>query len=92
MIDLIINIKASPGSSKSEIVKIDEENYRVKLKNPPVKGRANKELIDRCARITAHYSDKNKKKVAIKIRQNNEQKTVEAEPIESSIIENLRIK
>lgn len=40
-----ITIRARPGSKKEFIEKIDEENYIVSVKEPPVKGRANKALI-----------------------------------------------
>ena len=46
MKELILNLKVNPRSSKSEIVKIDEKNYTIKVKNPPIEGRANREVIE----------------------------------------------
>ena len=56
-----INIKVNPNSSKSEIEKIDEDNYRARLKNPPIKGRANKELIE----LLAEYFKVEKENIEI---------------------------
>jgi len=47
---ITININVSPNSSSSKIIKVDEDNYRAKLKNPPIKGRANKELVELLAK------------------------------------------
>jgi uncharacterized protein (TIGR00251 family) len=40
-----VYIKVSPRSSKNEVVKISEGEYRVKLTAPPVDGAANEALI-----------------------------------------------
>lgn len=40
-----IYIKVSPRSSKNEVVRISEGEYRVKLTAPPVDGAANEALI-----------------------------------------------
>ncbi len=40
-----IYIKVSPRSSKNEVVKISEGEYKVKLTAPPVDGAANEALI-----------------------------------------------
>jgi hypothetical protein len=40
-----IYIKVSPRSSKNEVVKISEGEYKVKLTAPPVDGAANDALI-----------------------------------------------
>lgn len=50
MKEIIINVKVNPNSSKNELVKIDERNYRLRVMNPPVKGRANKEVIETLAK------------------------------------------
>ncbi len=39
-----ISIRVKPKSSMSKIIKIDENNYEVKVKSSPSDGRANKEL------------------------------------------------
>ncbi|MDD5464292.1 MAG: DUF167 domain-containing protein [Candidatus Moranbacteria bacterium] len=40
-----IYIKVSPKSSKNEVVKVSEGEYKVKLTAPPVDGKANEALI-----------------------------------------------
>ena len=40
-----IYLKVLPRSSKNEIIKIGENEYRVKLTAPPVNGEANKALL-----------------------------------------------
>lgn len=40
-----ITIRAKPRARKESIEKIDEENYIVSVKEPPVEGRANKAII-----------------------------------------------
>ena len=46
-----IYVKVSPRSSKNEIIKISEGEYKVKLKAAPVDNRANDMLI----RVLANY-------------------------------------
>ncbi|OGI29146.1 MAG: hypothetical protein A2288_03945 [Candidatus Moranbacteria bacterium RIFOXYA12_FULL_44_15] len=41
-----IYIKVSPRSSKNEVIKISDGEYRVKLTAPPVDGEANKKLVE----------------------------------------------
>lgn len=48
-----IYVKASPRSSKNEVTKISEGEYKVKLTAPPVDGQANIMLI----KILAEYFD-----------------------------------
>ncbi|GAB4537745.1 MAG: hypothetical protein Fur0020_06470 [Thermodesulfovibrionia bacterium] len=43
---VVINIKVEPRSSYSGIVGIHGDGLKVRLKSPPVEGRANKELVD----------------------------------------------
>ena len=40
-----VYIKVSPRSSKNEVVKVSEGEYKVKLTAPPVDGAANESLI-----------------------------------------------
>lgn len=40
-----IYVKVSPRSSRNEIIKISEGDYKVKLTAPPVDGQANESLI-----------------------------------------------
>ena len=39
-----INIKAKPSAREEKIEKIDELNYTVSVKEPPVKGKANEAI------------------------------------------------
>lgn len=41
-----IYIRVSPRSSKNEVTKLSEGEYKVKLTAPPVDGQANKMLIE----------------------------------------------
>jgi len=45
-----IYIKVSPKSSRNEVTKISEGEYKVKLTAPPVDGKANEALINILAR------------------------------------------
>jgi len=42
---MVINIKVIPRASNNEIIKIDNDNYKVRLTAAPVVGQANKELV-----------------------------------------------
>ena len=46
-----IYIKVSPRSSKNEIVKVSEGEYKVKLTAAPVDGQANEALIKLLAKV-----------------------------------------
>lgn len=48
-----IIVKTKPGSKHSKIEKVDEANYIVYIKEPPIDGRANAELI----KLLADYFD-----------------------------------
>lgn len=41
-----ITVKVVPGSKNKEIKRQPDGTYKVKLLSPPIKGKANKELID----------------------------------------------
>jgi hypothetical protein len=56
-----INIIAIPGSKTHEIIKIDENSYRVKIDAPAIEGEANKRLIE----ILAEYFNIPKSSVKI---------------------------
>jgi hypothetical protein len=56
-----INIIAIPGSKTREIIKIDENSYRVKINAPAIEGEANKRLIE----ILAEYFNIPKSSVKI---------------------------
>lgn len=40
-----INVKAKPNSSENKVEKIDDLNFVVSVKDPPVQGRANRAII-----------------------------------------------
>jgi len=42
----IIRVQVTPGASKNEVTGIQGKLYRIKIAAPPVKGKANKELIN----------------------------------------------
>jgi uncharacterized protein (TIGR00251 family) len=56
-----INIITIPGSKTHEIIKIDENSYRVKIDAPAIEGEANKRLIE----ILAEYFNVQKSSVKI---------------------------
>jgi uncharacterized protein (TIGR00251 family) len=45
-----IKVRVLPKSSKTEIIGIEGDTYKVKLTAPPVEGKANKALIELLAR------------------------------------------
>ena len=46
-----IRVKVNPGASKTQILGIEDGVYRVRVAAPPVKGKANKELVRYLARL-----------------------------------------
>ena len=48
-----ITVTVIPGAKKNSIARVAPDQYRVRVKAPPVKGQANKELI----RLLADYFD-----------------------------------
>lgn len=65
-----INVKAKPGAREEKVEKIDEQNYVVSVKEPPVKGKANEAIRNALAvyfktgssyvKIVSGYSSRNK--------------------------------
>jgi len=65
-----INVKAKPSSREEKIEKVDEENYIVSVKEPPIKGKANEAIRNAlaiyfktgssCVKIVSGYSSRNK--------------------------------
>ncbi len=43
---VILNVKIIPRASRNEIVEVLEHEVKIKIKSPPVKGAANKEIIN----------------------------------------------
>jgi len=46
MITMKLNITVIPNSKSTEVIKIDENNYKVKVDTPAAKDKANKRLIE----------------------------------------------
>lgn len=65
-----INVKAKPSSREEKVEKIDETNYIVSVKEPPVKGKANEAIRNALAiyfktsslrvKIVSGFSSRNK--------------------------------
>ena len=43
---MLLSIKAKPSSQKEEVVKLNKNTFKVFVKEPPVKGRANQAIIN----------------------------------------------
>jgi len=65
-----INVKAKPNSREERVEKIDEANYVVSVKEPPIKGKANEAIRNALAvyfktassrvKIVSGYTSRNK--------------------------------
>lgn len=65
-----IFIKAKPNAREEKVEKVDESNYIVSVKEPPVKGKANEAIRNAlavyfkkgssCVRIVSGYNSRNK--------------------------------
>lgn len=65
-----INVKAKPNSREEKVEKIDEQNYVVSVKEPPIKGKANEAIRNALAvyfktgssrvKIVSGYTSRNK--------------------------------
>ena len=42
---VIISLRVQPGSPRNEVIECKEDKWRVRIAAPPVKGKANRELI-----------------------------------------------
>lgn len=40
-----INVKAKPNSNENKVEKIDDLNFVVSVKDPPIQGRANRAIV-----------------------------------------------
>jgi uncharacterized protein (TIGR00251 family) len=65
-----ISVKAKPNSKHEKVEKIDETNYVVSVKEPPIKGKANEAIKNAlavyfktgssCVKIISGFSSRNK--------------------------------
>ncbi|MCX6724379.1 MAG: DUF167 domain-containing protein [Candidatus Staskawiczbacteria bacterium] len=65
-----IFVKAKPNSREEKVERVDENNYVVSVKEPPVKGKANEAIRNAlavyfktgssCVKIISGYSSRNK--------------------------------
>lgn len=81
-----IYVKAKPRSKKEYVKKIDDTNYIVSIKEPPVSGQANKAII----RSLAEYFNKPPSQINITSGEKSKQKTVEV-PVTKGELEALKI-
>ncbi len=56
-----INVSVKPNAKTSEVIKVDENNFKVKVDAPAVEGEANKRLIE----ILAEYFNVPKSSIRI---------------------------
>ena len=68
----ILRVKVQPRAKKSEIVGVQDDRLKVRLKAPPVDGKANAELV----RFLSTLLDVSKSKVEIVSGQTSRLKTV----------------
>lgn len=48
---IVIRVKVIPRASKPGIQGVDNNRLRIKLKSPPVEGKANRELVETLAKV-----------------------------------------
>jgi hypothetical protein len=68
-----INIKAKPLARESGIEKIDENNFIVSVKEPPIQGRANQAII----KLLAGYFNTSPTRIRIVIGHTSRNKIIE---------------
>lgn len=70
---MFVRVRVIPRAKKSEIIKVNEHHLKVKLVSPPVKDRANRELIE----LLAEYYSIQKSAIKIVKGQHSREKFVE---------------
>lgn len=70
---MYIKIKVVPRAKKSEIIKLDKDYFKIKVLSPPIKNKANKEMI----RLLADYCNVNKSAIKIIKGEHSREKLVE---------------
>ena len=68
-----INIKAKPSARENKVEKIDEINYIVSVKEPPIQGQANQAII----KLLAEYFNTSSIRVRIVIGHTSRNKIIE---------------
>ena len=68
-----IKVKAKPNSKEEKVIKIDDFNFVVSVKEPPVQGRANEAII----RVLSEYFGVLKSQVRIASGWTSRQKIIE---------------
>ena len=68
-----ISVRVTPGAAKPGIYRIEDREFKVKVKSPPEKGKANKEVIERLAK----FFNVSKSRVSIISGHTSRKKTVE---------------
>lgn len=48
---IVVKVKIIPKSSRPSIQGVDNNRLRIKLKSPPVEGKANRELVETLAKV-----------------------------------------
>ncbi|NOR16244.1 DUF167 domain-containing protein [candidate division WOR-3 bacterium] len=70
---MYIKIKVVPRAKKSKIIKLDKDYLKIKVLSPPIKNKANKEMI----RLLADYYNVNKSTIKIIKGEHSREKLVE---------------
>lgn len=70
-----ITVKIKPNSRKEEIRKIDDKNFIVAVKEPPIEGKANKALV----KTMAKYFNVTSSSVQIVSGHSSKQKIIEVQ-------------
>ncbi len=70
---MLLRVRVVPNSRKAQIEELGQNHLRVKVVAPPVRGRANRELIETLAR----YYNKPKQSVEIRKGSHSRDKIVE---------------
>ncbi|NPA51288.1 MAG: DUF167 domain-containing protein [Aquificae bacterium] len=72
---MIVDVKVKPNSKKEQILKIDENSFEIRVKEPPEKGRANQKVIE----LLAKFYKIPKSKIKIKKGKTSSRKIIEIE-------------
>lgn len=73
--DMKIFVRVKPNSKEEKVEKIDEHNYSVAVCEPPIKGRANKAIIE----ALASYFKISPSRIRIKVGHASKNKIIEIE-------------